>query len=738
MAGKDITDDIPLNVGQPTLPSNIWFNTDTAFDVAIGGQPFIYATSEERPYERATAPYRKQQFDNSQEPGEQSLTGWWIRSQSSFHRGAGIKFYDPSAGEEVEHRFETSKGVNVWTPGEVTLLRDVDVVGNDEGYTPTQIESNGRAVQSFSSIEWNASGVTYEGILYGDSFILAKVDEAGVVTPFQTYDPATEKRIYAVANDGLNAYWIINNNSDELRLRKKSLNLTASDTGTTVFTDTSITVVNAAMEFTKERIVAAINNKVYELTPNSTSLPSATYTHPNTSYVWSSITSSGSAIYAAGFEGVNSSISKFILGTNGAMPAIASAITAAEMPVGEVVYKIKYYLGYMMIGTNKGVRVAQVSDDGSLTYGPLIFETNQPVYDFAVRDRFVWCASALTDGTPGLIRIDLSEQISPLVFAYANDVFKANGNNTPTVACDFVGDTDRLAWVTAAGPSVAVSEKAVTDDLATLTVATHSFEVGDKVWVTGVDATFNTPLEIGDYVELTAVTTSTVSYELATTTSDVATTSATGVIYKTGIGYEEINDDLVETGSITTGRIRYATLEPKNFKRLVVRGDFEFGSITLNTIDKEGTVYDILTYNNAVGGPEVSTNVPVGPQEYLQYKFDINRCVTSPCDGPVFEGYQIKALPASTRQRLVQLPLFCFDVEQDRFNNENGYQGRAFERIVTLETLEEIGDEVTFQDFTTGEQFGCVIEEVSFRKISPPDRRFSGFGGILNVVIRKL
>ena len=86
----------------------------------------------------------------------------------------------------------------------------------------------------------------------------------------------------------------------------------------------------------------------------------------------------------------------------------------------------------------------------------------------------------------------------------------------------------------------------------------------------------------------------------------------------------------------------------------------------------------------------------------------------------------------------MQLPLFCFDVEQDRFNNETGYQGRAYERILALETLEETGDEVTFQDFTTGEQFGCVIEEISFRKISPPDRRFSGFGGILNVVIRKL
>jgi hypothetical protein len=734
VAGKDITDDIPLDVGQPTLPSNIWFNTDTAYDIAIGGQPFIYATSEERPYERATAPYRKQQFDNSQEPGEQSLTGWWIRSQSSFHRGAGIKFYDPSAGEEVEHRFETSKGVNVWTPGEVTLLRDVDEIG----FSPTQIQASGRSVQRFDSIEWLDGTTKKEGFLYSDNYIMAKVDTEGTVEAFQIYDPAVDDKIYAVTNDGINAYYITNiiSGGDKLRMYKKTLASTSGVTPTTMFTINDVIASNVVLEFTKERIVAAINNKIHELTPNSTAISTAVYTHPNTGYIWSSITSSGSAIYAAGFEGINSSISKFVLSTTGTMPAISAAITAAEMPLGEIVHKIKYYLGYMLIGTNKGVRVAQVTDDGSLTYGPLIFETTQPVRDFAVRDRFAWCASGLTDGTPGLIRIDLSEQISPLVFAYANDVFKDNGNTAPTVACDFVGDTDRLAWVTAAGPSVAVTDKEVTDDVATLTVDPHDFQVGDKVWITGVDATFDTPLEIDEYVELTEVTTSTVSYAL--TTSDVATTSATGVIYKTGTGYEEINDDLVETGFLLTGRIRYGTLEPKNFKRLVVRGDFEFGSVVLNAVDKDGVVYDILTYNNAVGGPEVSTNVPTGPQEYLQYRFDIRRCITSPCDGPLFQGYQIKALPASVRQRLVQLPLFCFDVEQDRFNNENGYQGRAYERILALETLEETGDEVTFQDFTTNEQFGCVIEEVSFRKISPPDRRFSGFGGILNVVIRKL
>jgi hypothetical protein len=729
VAGRDITDDIPLDIGQPTLPSNIWFNTGTAFDVAIGGQPFIYATSEERPYERATAPYRKQQFDNSQEPGEQSLTGWWIRSQSSFHRGAGIKFYDPSAGEEVEHRFETSKGVNVWTPGQATLLREVT-----QGHQTTgEIALNGVTQQHLRSIEWTTDSITYEGALMLDEFdvdkifpeitasinnkeltsdvatltttaahgfctgmevVVTDVDATfdgtfritsvpttttftyakvatGVVSTavspvgtatsqvihFVDYTSGPDFPVYGMCDDGTNGFWVTNvtsGGSNNITVYKKALSLDASTSGTPMFDD-NFQITNAVMEYVKNRIVMAADNKVYEFSASAVAMPTAVYTNPSAGHVYTSITASGAAIYLAGYNGIQSTIEKFILSSTGTMPTLSSAITAAELPTGEIVQAIHYYLGYMLIGTSKGVRVAAIkADDGSLTYGPLIVETTQPVYGFATRGRFAWATTGV-DGNPGTIRIDLSEQISPLVFAYANDVYKSDVTGKVTTAVSFLGETDRVIFATANGYS-----------------------------------------------------------------------------------YLEDATELLETGFIQTGRIRYATLEPKNYKRLVGKGDFTSGSMTLNTVDVDGLVYDILSYDSAVGAPEVSTNVPQGPLEFLRYRFDLNRDTVDTTTGPVFQGYQIKALPASTRQRLVQLPLFCFDVEQDRFNNENGYQGRAFERIVILETLEETGDEVTFQDFTTNEQFGCVIEEVSFRKISPPDRRFSGFGGILNVVIRKL
>lgn len=105
--------------------TNTWQNTDIAYDVAIGGLPFIYAINDARPYIRQTAPYRKDQFDNGQEPGEQSLTGWWLRSQSSFHTGTGIKFFDPAQTDENGHyRFTDSRNIDVWTKGQATLLKE--------------------------------------------------------------------------------------------------------------------------------------------------------------------------------------------------------------------------------------------------------------------------------------------------------------------------------------------------------------------------------------------------------------------------------------------------------------------------------------------------------------------------------------------------------------------------------------------------------------------------------------
>jgi hypothetical protein len=65
-----------------------------------------------------------------------------------------------------------------------------------------------------------------------------------------------------------------------------------------------------------------------------------------------------------------------------------------------------------------------------------------------------------------------------------------------------------------------------------------------------------------------------------------------------------------------------------------------------------------------------------------------------------------------------------------------GYDVRAFDRITQLESVEQNGDVVTWQDLTTGESRQALIEQISFTRLTPPDRGFNGYGGIIDITIR--
>ena len=629
----------------------------------MGGLPFIYAISDARPYIRQTAPFKKDQFDNGQEPGEQSLTGWWLRSQMSFHSGTGIKFFDPATTDENGHyRFADSKGVNVWTKGQVTLLKDTE-----SGHITTgAIASNGAPMQRMRSIKWS----TFTGALLLDEYDVDKIKVTDPSNPVHFIDYAAGAGVYpvyAICDDGKNAYWTTNATSGgTTKFTVYGKPLTGSSASTAdefkVF-DNSQIVSHSIIDYVKSRLVICADNKVYECATAAASTPTLLYTNPVSDYVYTSITASGPAIYIAGYRGSQSTIEKFTLNTAGVMPTLTSAIVAAEMPVGEIIHKIYYYLGRMLIGTNKGIRVAEVSDqDGSILYGPLIVETTQPCYDFAARDHYVWCATGV-DGAPGVIRLDLSNELETLRFAYANDVYYAGVSGHVTTACCFDGNTDPT----------------VTDRMMFATAYASS---------------------------------------------------------ENGAVYVESASTLISSGYITTGNIRYGTLEPKNFKRLLGRGDFTYGSMVLETVDKNGTEYDHISYDATISPVEVTTSTPATAQEYVAYKFVLNRDTTTTSRGPVFKGYQAKATIATPRQRVMRFPVYCFDVETDRYNTMIGYEGRASDRIRLLEEIEESGDVITWQDLTTSESRQAIIEQVTFTRMTPPDKRFDGFGGVIEITIR--
>jgi len=536
--------------------------------------------------------------------------------------------------------------------------------GNTTKVLCISIASNGVTQQHLRSIKWS----TNKGVLLLDEYDVDKIASDGTVTHFVDYNAgAGVYPVYSICDDGTKAYWVTNATSGgttKLTVFSKPLTGSSASTADEVkLFDASGVISNATMEYVKERIVLCADNKVYEFSSSATILPTPVYTHPSTSHVYTSVAASGPAIYVAGYNGIQSTIQKFTLSTAGVMPTLTSAVIAAELPVGEIVHKISYYLGYMLIGTNKGIRVAAVSDqDGSLNYGPLIVETTQPCFDFAARDHYVWCATSV-GGEPGVIRIDLSNELETLRFAYANDLYMDGVSGYKTTACAFVGNDD---------PTVAER----------------------LVFCTANNGT------------------------------------ADGTIYI------EDSATLRTSGYITTGNIRYGTLEPKNFKRLLGRGDFTSGSMTLETVDKNGVEYDHISYDVSVPSIEIGTSSPATAQEYVAYKFILYRDATTSSLGPVFKGYQAKATIATPRQRVIQFPIYCYDLETDRYNSMIGYEGKAFEKILALEGIEEQGDVLTWQDLTTGESRQAVIEQISFNRMTPPDKRFSGFGGVINVTIR--
>ena len=631
--GDDITEGLVYTLSNPAGSTN-YSSTGEAYDVAIAGLPFFLMNSDDSPYRRVTAQYRKQQIDQSREPGEQTLTGWWLRSQSSFHLGAGIKFFEPIQEESLRFQYTESKGVDVWTRGQATLLNDT--ASFYAGAAPAQL------------IGLNDG--TNDCIYVTDGSALKKITTGGTSTTItQAGTPST---IYSLTTDGSNYYFI-----NGTKIHKGSVGATPADSE--IYNTPSVT--RATIRYVKQRLLVAIGNVLYELNANATgsaALPTALYTHPNTNWVWSSIAEGPQAIYVSGYDpnGTSSSVYKITLDPSVpnslGFPTLTVPTVIIDMPEGERINDFDVYLGvYAVLATNLGFRVGIADTAGDVQYGPLLF--NQAACNsIAFRDNFAYLTSKV-DGEAGLVRVDLSSTIlaNSLFFPWAWDLV-ASGTTTTASQVAFFGNSDRAA-----------------------------FTNGNNTWA-------------------------------------------------------ESTTSLVAQGYLRTGYIRYNTLELKIFKLMQARVDTTNGGLLVDSIDYANNFYRIGTFSQESTVPEININYPQASQEYLGFKFTLTRSSTDVSKGPLFTGYQVKALPAIPRQRLIQYPLSCFDHESDHFGVEVGYEGSAYQRMTQLESIENVGDTIRVEDFRTGESYIGLIEELDFRNATPSDKRFSGYGGTLLVTIR--
>lgn len=417
-----ILSDLPVGSGAS------YVNTGIANDYAIGGIPFMGDASNDQPLTRQTADYTKTQIDQDNEPGEQTLIAWWLRAQSSFHGGTGIVFEEPDGSTEdlIQYRFADSAGVDVWTPGSVTLLPSA----------PLDVAAGSAAAQLMGAIDGN----DVDCYFLADNITLKRCTGTGSGAAVTWGGSNT---IQSMCQDGTNYYV-----ADSVGIWQGTL---VGGNGTQLW-DTGASLVTVA--WCKQRLMAAIGPSIYELAGGSPpALPAPNYTHPNPHWVWTAFAESPEAIYAAGYAGSQSAIYMFALDTSGDVPTLTGGIVVANLPTGEQVTSIYGYLGtYLAIGSSKGIRIAEVQSDGTLQYGPLTVVLPAgagPVQDLVGVDRFVYGTYANgIGGQSGLFRLDLGTTTGTRLYAWANDLQAHVAGNVTSV--DLLGASGRLVFCVAA------------------------------------------------------------------------------------------------------------------------------------------------------------------------------------------------------------------------------------------------------------------------------------------------
>lgn len=402
--------------------SNTYYDPNTyKFDIAIGGMPFLYAITDNTPYRRQTAEFRTQRFDNSRDPGEQSLSGsgYWLRSQSSFHLGTGNTYQEPIVGnpEEIKFRYFDSVGIDPWTPGQIKLLRRTTlqeaVTGDSRVFNTIIGDTEYLILVKYASTET----IRVLRIRVSD----------GAETTIVNNTSLTEN-IIAVGMGG----------NDLMMVTPTKVWRYSFDEGTpALHQDYAINSANASVAtiaYVKNRFILAYsdvnkNTFVYELNRNTgSSINLSTLTAINGSttlplgYTFRAIAESGAAIYVGGFSGSQGTVFKITVANDGTLNTMTSVIT---LPSDEQITGLLGYLGtYVILGTSQGLRVAIANEVGDLSYGPLVFKTSLGVYKMSASGSYIFAGvDSGIDGHSGLYRVDLSAPLSNGGYAYAKDIY---------------------------------------------------------------------------------------------------------------------------------------------------------------------------------------------------------------------------------------------------------------------------------------------------------------------------
>jgi hypothetical protein len=371
------------------------------FHVAIGGHGYMLDLKTNQ-YGWDSIPYLRPFAVSADSLGEKNINpeSLWRASQNTWHHGAGQTHLDRSDSDPS--RFRSSKGLCVWNKWKLSLLPDTSRV----------------RVSANTNLKLAVAG----GYLY-----LADGNATVFTTNLSAYTTVAgtpAAAVTGIASDGNTVY--------------------IAYTGAGVYTTTrgavgaatqlvTSAVTPSAIGYVKGRLMVASGRSVYNVTATTPGvLPTALYDHPNTDFTWVGFAEGAAAIYAAGYSGDKTLIYRTSIKSDGT--GLDAMIPAGQLPDGEVVRSIGAYLGFVVIGTDKGFRLGVPASSGDLNFGALV-ELNAPVRCTEGQGRYIWFGWDNYDTTStGLGRMDLAAFTDNLVPAYASDLMATTQGSTLDVA----------------------------------------------------------------------------------------------------------------------------------------------------------------------------------------------------------------------------------------------------------------------------------------------------------------
>lgn len=657
------------------------------YDYAVGGVPFLSATSDTRPDTEKPVQQRKQQFDNYKDPGEYSLNQWWLRSQSSFQGGAGVTYQDPDTqGTALNTRYNKSVGIDPFTdPDIIQLLREVN-----KSSVYTSADGAGLGVISFdngsSSKLWmvdNRGNVTNATVGASDISVIATttVPANVLVSHLDIYNTSGNPAVNFTDNNQLLVYSNTAGTGGVFKIDDGGMTVTRIYAR---YVFPTALPVNA-MKLTRGRIYINLGCQLFALDPAAaanTPWPATPAASVPVNHEIVSIADGPDAIYVASNDGHRGYIFKTTFDNNGIVNGLTQV---AILPDGEQINYIAAYLAtYMVITTQTGIRVANFTGSG-LTYGPPIItvpiETTHPIPGVGFRGSgfgkvqffgdlaFITTQSTesnLHDGAAGIIAINLS-------------VINADNNTNSQVNA-------YSSWV---------------------------YNSTTTNYITDITVTGDGRIIYGSSTSVSSLFPNSLWIEHAT--------------------------NRISQGYLDTGRCRFNTIEPKLFKYFSIRTPTPLlGDIQVAVIDDQGAITTYITYGPTVdpGTGDIATPAPPGPRNYESLRFTLKRNPSNLSVGGVLDSWQIKALPGVLKQRIITRQFLCMNSEKDKSGQRIAGDTQALDKLTAIRQMCQRGDTVTLQDLVNNISDQVIIDDYQFTMLTTPGPNKENYGGYLTVVMR--